>query len=295
MGKIPVVFTFDKRIIPAGAIAIKSLIDCAKPETEYDIYVFHPDISDKIAVAFEKMIGSASRHKITFRRVDKSRFKDAPVSRGSWREIVYYRILIPELLPQYDKVIYSDVDVLFKDDMSEVYSVSLDNCDWGGVAAERNTPESVGHKYFPENPHEFIFWSGFMLLNTRYMRENNFVGRCFEVIRNVGERLQFFDLDTINIASHGIKPLPLRYVGLQSILNCKNFDDISAALKQIHGLDAVMSTYVNPAIVHYAGKPGKPWRLKNPPADYREYMDDLPKELKKYTFRDWRKKLFSKY
>ena len=46
MNKIPVVFTFDKRIIPGAAIAIKSLIDCAKAETEYDIYVFHPDVSD---------------------------------------------------------------------------------------------------------------------------------------------------------------------------------------------------------------------------------------------------------
>ncbi len=296
MGKIPVVFTFDKRIIPAGAIAIKSLIDCAKPETEYDIYVFHPDISDKIAVAFEKMIGSASRHKITFRRVDKSRFKDAPVSRGSWREIVYYRILIPELLPQYDKVIYSDVDVLFKDDMSEVYSVSLDNCDWGGVAAERNTPESVGHKYFPENPHEFIFWSGFMLLNTSYMRDNGFVERCFEVIRNVGKRLQFFDLDTINIASHGIKPLPLRYVALQSLFWCDEFAGMPEYihLQKVYSDDELQAAKSFPVIVHYAGKPGKPWRLKHPPADYRKYMDELPEGLKKYTFRDFRKRLFSK-
>ena len=30
------------------------------------------------------------------------------------------------------------------------------------------------------------------------------------------------------------------------------------------------------------------------PDDYRRYMDELPKELRKYTFRDWRKKLFNK-
>ena len=43
MSKIPVVFTFDKRIILGAAVAIKSLIDNAKPETEYDIFVYHPD------------------------------------------------------------------------------------------------------------------------------------------------------------------------------------------------------------------------------------------------------------
>lgn len=49
MNKIPVVFTFDKRIILGAAVTIKSLIDTAKPETEYDIYVYHPDIDDKTA------------------------------------------------------------------------------------------------------------------------------------------------------------------------------------------------------------------------------------------------------
>ena len=33
MNKIPVVFTFDKRIILGAAVTIKSLIDTAKPET----------------------------------------------------------------------------------------------------------------------------------------------------------------------------------------------------------------------------------------------------------------------
>ena len=34
-------------------------------------------------------------------------------------------------------------------------------------------------------------------------------------------------------------------------------------------------------MIHYAGKPGKPWRMKNPYPDYKEYMDNLPKGLKK--------------
>lgn len=295
MSKIPVVFTFDKRIIPAGAIAVKSMIDCAKAETEYDIYVFHPDITEKVIGEFEKMF-SSSRHHITFTKVAKERFKSAPKSRGSWREIVYYRILIPELLPQYDKVIYSDVDVLFKDDLSELYATDLDGFEWGGIAAERNTHDAAGHKYFPENTHELIFWSGFMLLNTKYMRENNFVDRCFNVIRSVGDRLKFFDLDTINIASHVIKPLPLRYVALQSLFFYDKFDMIPeyVYLKNVYSLEQLSEAKNTPAIIHYAGKPGKPWRLKQPPADYRKYMDELPKKLRKYTFRDFRKKLFSK-
>lgn len=65
MAKIPVVFTFDKRIILGAAVSIKSLIDCANPETEYDIYVYHPDIDEKTEVEFKKMT-EGTRHNITF-------------------------------------------------------------------------------------------------------------------------------------------------------------------------------------------------------------------------------------
>ncbi len=111
MNTIPIVFTFDKRIILGAAVAIKSLIDTALPTTSYNIYVYHPDIKDKNIKHFEKMLKD-SNHSITFKYIDKARFKDAPINkRGSWQEIVYYRLLIPDLLPQYDKVIYSDIDV----------------------------------------------------------------------------------------------------------------------------------------------------------------------------------------
>ena len=292
---IPVVFCFDSRIIAGAAVAIQSLIDTAAIGTEYDIYVFHPDIGNKTIAAFEKLV-AGSRHNITFKFVDQSRFAGAPVSRGSWREVVYYRILIPELLPQYDKVIYSDVDVLFKQDLSAVYATDLEGYDWGGVAAERNTPDAEGHKYFPENSKDFIFWSGFMLLNTRRMRQNNFVDICLQVISEIGDRLKFFDLDTINIASQSIKRLPFKYVTLQSLIR---LDSLSAVpeykfLKIIYSDAELLEAKNDPAIVHYAGKPGKPWHLKVPPEDWQKFFDKLPGELKRFTFRDWRKKLFNK-
>ena len=50
----------------------------------------------------------------------------------------------------------------------------------------------------------------------------------------------------------------------------------------------------NVVMLHYAGKPGKPWRRKFVPKDYQEFINKIPKSLRRYTFRDFRKKLFSK-
>ena len=47
-------------------------------------------------------------------------------------------------------------------------------------------------------------------------------------------------------------------------------------------------------MLHYAGKMGKPWRFKHPYSDYLECMNSIPKTLRRLTFKDWRKRLFSK-
>ena len=295
MPEIPVVFTFDKRIILGAAVAIKSLIDSANHDTVYRIYVYHPDIDNKTIIEFQKMLEN-SRHRINFEFVDKKRFKDAPISKGSWREVVYYRLLIPELLKNYDKVIYSDVDVLFKKDLSEVYSTDIENFEWGGIKAEVNNENTISHRYFTENKNEFIFWSGFMLINSKKMREENKIETFFETIKNFKERLKFFVLDTINLSTDKIKPLDLKYCVLESIYA---YDDFTKAkeykyLKNVYSNNEVTNAKDDPAIIHYAGELGKPWRRKNPPDEYKNYINKIPKKLRKYTFRDLRKRLMSK-
>lgn len=297
MTTIPVVFTFDKRIVLGAAVAIKSLIDCANDNTQYDIYVYHPDIDTKTIIEFEKMVEN-TRHSISFEYISKERFKDAPINKGgSWTEIVYYRLLIPELLPQYDKVIYADTDVLFKGDLASIYNEFLDGFDCAAVAMEPNNDKMICHKYFPENKNELTFISSFIIFNCKKMREENFVAKVFDTIKTFNTRLKFFDLDTLNIACDNIKALPYRYGVFQSIYYSDDFENTSweySFLKNVYSKEEIENEKANTIMLHYAGKPGKPWRFRKVPKDYKKCMDSIPRSLKRYTFRDIRKKLFSK-
>lgn len=296
MAEIPVVFTFDKRIILGAAVAIKSLIDNANPQTSYKIFVYHPDIDDKTIKEFQKMVEN-SRHTINFEFIDKKRFKNAPVNKnGSWTEIVYYRLLIPELLPMYDKVIYADTDVLFKGDLEEAYNTDISDYECAAVKMEPNNENMISHKYFPENKNEYTYISSFIIFNNKKLREENFVQRIFETIKNFSTRLKFFDLDTLNITCNKIFDLPYRYGVFQSIYY---FDDFTKGyeysfLKNVYSTEELKEEKSKTIMLHYAGKPGKPWRLKHIPDDYKEYMDIIPKSLRRYTFRDLRKRLMSK-
>ena len=91
MTAIPVVFCFDSRIILGASVAIKSLIDCAKDSTTYDIRIFHSDIKLEDQKNLS-LLTKNTRHSIAFHYIDPHIFNGAPRNKGSWTEIVYYRL-----------------------------------------------------------------------------------------------------------------------------------------------------------------------------------------------------------
>lgn len=292
---IPVVFCFDKRIILGASVAIKSLIDCAKDTTTYDIRIFHSDLDLGNQKAINSLVEN-TRHNIAFNYVNPDLFKNAPNSNGSWTEVVYYRLLVPEFLNVYDKAIYSDVDVLFKDDLSELYNTDISDYELGAVRAEKNTQNTICHKYFENNKKDYIYWSGLMLLNCKKFREENILDKLIENATKYYKDLKFFDLDLINITCNKIYPLDMKYCVMQSIYYNDDYKQRSdyQYLKGVYSDEEIESSKENAVIVHYGGAPGKPWRLKVPYNDYKKYITELPKSLRKYTFRDLRKKMFSK-
>lgn len=294
MARIPVVLTFDKRIILAASITIKSLIDSAKESTTYNIKILHSDINLDTQKELSKLTQN-TRHTISFYYVDKSIFEGYKISKGSWREIVYYRLLAPEIIAE-DKAIYSDVDVYFKGDLEEIYNTNLDDFEVGAVKAEVNSKDSICHKYFEENKNEFTYWSGFLLLNCKKLREEKFFDKFAKTAITFKDRLKFFDLDVLNITCNNIKELPLNYCVLEPIIELEDFKKMQAYkyISKVYSDSQIEEAKNNPVIIHYAGELGKPWRRKNPPKYYQKTVEELPKKLQKYTFRDIRKRLFSK-
>jgi len=287
---IPVAFCFDSRIIMASSIAIKSLIDNAKDNTIYDIRVFHSDLSLELQKNITTLI-EGTRHNIGFHYINPQEFKNAPHNNHSWTEIVYYRFLAPRIMPEYDKVIYSDVDVLFKGDLQELFLTDISEYEIAAVRCEK-----MNKKYLQECTNEYIHYSGLIMFNTKKFREENILNKLQENIILHGDKLKFFDFDLMNITCKNIYPIPFKYCVLQSLLRVEDIKDAREypAMSSVYSDDEILDGYKNAVIIHYAGRPGKPWHFKKPYDDYKEYMQKLPKNLRIVTFRDFRKKLFSK-
>lgn len=280
MNKIVVVFTINNKFVTPAYITIQSMFEYAKEDTKYECLVLSNDITT-VNIDILKKLSENTRHTIKIKKMSDSMIY-APKVSYIWPKIVYWRLYLCDILSGYDKVIFSDVDVLFQGDLTEVWNSDIENYEIAAVAAERNNLRMTMHQYFYENIHEFVYWTGFMVMNLKYMRENRWIDKCNENIKKYELKLKMVDLEIINLTAENIKRLPMRYVFLQSLFESKNFADADDYdyLKEIYSKQYIENEKDNVIIIHYAGKMGKPWLRKNIPGYYKKYLSALPFLLK---------------
>lgn len=201
MKKIPIVFTFDNNLIMPASVCISSLLMNANTDTFYDIFILHSEKCDFSSSQLVDIPNHYSNCKITFRTVN-SEFVTAYEIRGI-TTTAYYRLLIPDLIPEYEKILYSDVDVIFREDLSKYFQIDLDGYYMAGVDnASALRPDvqkyvkgklGIDHKYGH-------FYSGNLIINSKKIKEDNII----HLFRELAKR-DFCqqDMDIINIACYG--------------------------------------------------------------------------------------------
>ena len=273
---IPIVFAFNDKYAAPAANAIKSLIHMGGKETEYDIYIITSSLSAENRRAIESIAH------VTWPDAGEI-FRYCPVTE-EYPVDVYARLAIPSLLLQYDKIIYSDVDVLFRTDLSELYGLDMVGYDWAGVPVEKNVDHAClcgggmsGHQKFAENTNECIFATGLMLINAKRWRETRLLDRALEAVDYYGDRLKMFDLDVLNnICQGSIRPLSLRWCAFEDLVSARRVSDTALYpfLAEIYSKQEIEEAAARPAIIHYTGVNSiRVWdrELTDCPAIYRYY------------------------
>jgi len=263
---IPVVFAFNADYALPASVAIQSLLASKRPETTYEIIVLHAGLPSCLRKKLETVVP------IRWIEVDTARFAHFPKGWGGTE--TWLRLILADLLPEYDKMIWSDVDVLFCDDLSDVFSTSLGDSEWAGVAMEKDGAPNRQHNAWGR--HAQIYIPSLMIANLAQWRKTRFLARCERVVSEYGNRLTMCDLDVLNIAADAIVPLPLACCVFERL---KFGDDMTQAreyapLRSVYTDEALCDACRHPLIIHFAGPTVKvwlraPWRM---PACYREAM-----------------------
>lgn len=253
MRTVPIVFAFDNNLILPACVCISSLMMNANEDTFYDIFILH---SEKVSLDCEKLDCIPFYYpqcRIQYRTVDDT-FDKAFEIRGITTP-AYYRLLIPELISEYDIILYSDVDVIFQSDLSDFYfNTDLqDNYVAGVNSLSHLVPEYNTYFRNMGRDAKCIIYSGNLLINSRKMKEDGLVQRFKELSYN---RFKFQDMDILNIACEGkIKYVNPDFCLTTIISQWATYD--RDKLREFWS-DENINKALSKGIVHYNGQ--KPWR-----------------------------------
>ena len=200
MTKVPVAFICDSHFVIPTAVAITSLICNKNPNTYYDIYIIAVDLSEMEMKKFYEFKGGKANVHIIEASLEK--YEDMQ-QYGLVNSTTYLKFDLPDLIPDQDKVLYLDGDIVIQKDLSDLFGINIKDYYAGAVKSIVMIDNALNLKKY--------FFSGVMLLNLKLMRENNTSTALLNIGRSV-DKLKFMDQDCFNILfDNKVKFLPIIY------------------------------------------------------------------------------------
>lgn len=288
MMRIPIFFTFDEGYVNQAAVAFYSLLAHAKDGVSYEMSVLHHDLS----AASQDMLKSVCRRfpSSTLTFVDTGDFMLEEWKKGNWEgnqdqkrftSDAVVRCFCARFFPAHDRIIYSDVDVVFADDISGLWDVDLSDAYLAGVRGVNIKYHPMALSHLKPEHYEMLkdkyISGGIWVMNLAKIREDRLEDRMLEIVRDDTIVKRWNDQDVMNIACAGkVRFIPLNYISLpflDEIMRMPGFDSY-------YTRDELYDSVVRPKIRHYAGT--KPWQTKmNWDYDWWNIADYLKLDVKR--------------
>lgn len=264
MNKIPIVLASDRNCAMQMYITILSAIANKKKDSFYDFYCLIPSKFSKfVNQKFKRLISRHQNVNLTFISM-KNIFSHLPMQIEHITSPTFYRLKIAELLPQYDKALYLDIDTIVLEDLTQLFNTDLGNNYIGGVHAGGYVIEYEKLKdYFDDiglKDMAYYINAGVILWNLKQIRQENVTEKLLALTKNT---YKFMDQDIINLVCYGkIKHLDFKY-NLMTPYKHRFLDkpELCNKIYEIYGETNLKNAIKNPAIIHYASSL-KPWNDK---------------------------------
>ncbi len=177
--EIPVVFAVDDNYAPFLSVALNSILKNVSVDYFLKVYVLNTGLSKANE---EKIIELAEKYSsdVDVEYIDVTKRLDGLAEkmhlRDYYTKAIYYRIFIPSLFPNYDKIIYVDCDIVLLEDISELFNVDLGDNIIGAVHEEAMSSYDCFGYYseeFLDVPRLDYFNSGLLVINTKEYKKQN--------------------------------------------------------------------------------------------------------------------------
>lgn len=255
---IEIAFCFDENMAGAACVAVASLLDHKEDsDIHYDISCVCSDEALKLRRKLESVVAQRdAESRIAFYR--------EPEDFGGAFEIrditasTYYRLMLHRILPQKERIIYADTDMLFLGSLREIWETGLGQNLLAGVKGANNFADTwekcLERDYAPElaGLEKKYVNAGLILMNLEAIRRQ----RPDALWKEMSEKQYYYqDQDILNITCKGqILFLKPRYNVFAHLTDREYRRFVKEG---IYGLEECREAYTDPAVIHYTGP--KPW------------------------------------
>lgn len=274
MKEIPLFFTFDRYYVIPATVAFHSLLKYASDKYMYRLYVLYADLKDSDRRLLKRVVDRFANASLSFIDVSFISLSDE-IRKGKayFSKEIYYKLIAADIFPQYDRIICSDVDVVFKGDVSPSYFMYENEFFYYAgvgtiVGAKDMTPYEKNFTLAEKQILKEEINAGYLLMNLKAMRENNIQKRLSEYYLDNYHRLVLPEQDCMALCCWPhVKSLPLNYLvctGLfyhyrldknSIVFNLQNNEIPKERESQMKMLEDAL---LHPIQIHYAGS-FKPW------------------------------------
>jgi len=267
---ITIVFAPDNYYCKYFSVALKSLIDNADPQRFYDIVILATDISQRN----KKLLLGMLPANFSLRFFDVSDFVKNYhiIVKNHWSSNAYYRLFIPMLMPDYEKVLYLDSDICIRNSLTELFDMNFEGSDLIAVKdadaplfyKDKKRVNQIINTLKMKHPENY-FNSGMTFLNLKNLDVNKYSERLNEACKE--NNLLFPDQDILNsIFETTVKLVSCKWNFQYHIpmYHPDYLDVITGEYKEEY-----LSASENPCIIHFTSSI-KPWSY--PKENLAEYF-----------------------
>lgn len=259
---VPIAFCSSEQYLDLVLTAVWSALLHRSYDDEYKIYILHIDISQEQQNRFNEALKSWGKCEVRF--VDVSDSAAQYTAEEQIKE-TWFSLLLPELFPEYRKILALDADLIVQRDLAELFSTNVD----GVFLAAALDPDFIGQyhggnpryrKYYGtvvplKNPYNYV-QGGVYVMNLEQIREAFPHGVLFREAAE--QRFLYDDQDEINLrCACAIRKLDMRWNVLYDSLGYRRRLVIGLAPKEVR--DDYEAARSDPWIIHYAGG-RRPWQ-----------------------------------
>lgn len=269
-----IAFSANDFYVPYLATALASIVQYSNAGNNYDLLVLHQDISAANQARLKRILTGRANFSLRFIDITSSASRFSKLFlRGHFTVETWFRLLLPELLPAYQQVLYLDADLVVQADVAEIAATKLGD----QLLAACRDADTAGlyNGYVPgkkayidqvlqlDQPYDY-FQAGVAVFNLAKFRQEFTTEQLLELAAS--RNWELLDQDVLNTLCAGrVKFLDMAWNVMYDWNGIRKDGIISFAPQDLRA--EYLTAYAAPKIIHYAG-PDKPWQ--DPMVDYAD-------------------------